>query len=135
MPFGEASKSPATTDKALPTNQGNVAGPEVAAAASSFCLCRMTPSKLELTRDPETVPRVGLAPDPWELSDRKYAQDDGRIGGRWDDRLSQFRTTYPAESLFACLVEPFAKLSPSPGLDEIITAIDDPGDHASIHAE
>ena len=95
----------------------------------------MTASALEITGDPGTVWRVGFAPDPWEWSDWKFAQDDGRFGGRWDDQLSQFRTTYTAESLFACLVELLAKLSPSPGLDEIIMAIDDPDHQASIYAE
>jgi hypothetical protein len=95
----------------------------------------MTPAELEITHDPGTVWRVGFAPDPWEWSDWKYAQDDGRFGGRWDDQLSQFRTTYTAESLFACLVELLAKLNPSPGLDEIVMAIDDPDDQASTYAD
>lgn len=95
----------------------------------------MTPPELEITHDPGTVWRIGFAPDPWEWSDWKYTQDDGRFGGRWDDQLGQFRTTYAAESLFACLVELLAKLSPSPGLDDIVMAIDDPDDQASTYAE
>lgn len=95
----------------------------------------MTSSDVKITGDPGRVWRVGFAPDPWEWSDWKFAQDDGRFGGRWDDQLSQFRTTYIAESLFACLVELLAKLSPSPGLDEIIMSIDDPDNQASTYAE
>ncbi len=92
----------------------------------------MTPAVLEITRDPGTIWRVGFVPDPWEWSDWKYAQDDGRFGGRWDDQLSQFRTIYAAESLYACLVELLAKLRPSPGIDDIVMAIEDPDDQASV---
>ena len=95
----------------------------------------MTPPALEITRDPGTVWRVGFAPDPWEWSDWRYAQDDGRFGGRWDDQLSQFRTIYTAESLYACLVELLAKLRPSPGVDELVLAIEDPDDQASLYPE
>jgi hypothetical protein len=93
----------------------------------------MTAAALHITRNPGTVWRVGFSPDPWEWSDWKFAQDDGRFGGRWDDQLSQFRTSYTAESLFACLVELLAKLRPSPGLEEIIMAIDGPDDQASSY--
>jgi hypothetical protein len=95
----------------------------------------MTPPALEVTRDPGTVWRVGFAPDPWEWSDWKYAQDDGRFGGRWDDQLSQFRTIYTAESLYACLVELLAKLRPCREIDEIVMAIEDPDGQALVYPE
>jgi hypothetical protein len=92
----------------------------------------MTPPALEITRDPGSVWRVGFSPDPWEWSDWKYAQEDGRFGGRWDDEQSQFRTIYAAESLYACLVELLAKLRPAPGIEDLVMAIDDPDDQTSL---
>lgn len=53
--------------------------------------------------------RVGFAPDPWAWTDWKYATDDGRFNGRWDDLHGQFRTAYVGNSLYACLIEVLAK--------------------------
>jgi len=95
----------------------------------------MSAPALEITSHPGTVWRVGFAPDPWDWSDWKYAHDDGRFGGRWDDQLGQFRTVYAAESLYACLIELLAKLRPSPGIDEVVMAIPDPDAQAELYPE
>lgn len=77
----------------------------------------MSASHLEVTSDPGAVWRVGFRPDPWVWSDWKYAQEDGRFGGRWDDEEARFRTIYTADSLYACLVELLAELRPHNGVD------------------
>ena len=74
-------------------------------------------------------------PDPWVWADWKFAQDDGRFGGRWDDQLSQFRTIYTADSLFACLVELLAKFRPSIEITDALLEIEDPDDQARVYSE
>jgi len=78
---------------------------------------------LPVSRDPGTVWRVGYAPSPWEWTDWKFANTDGRFDGRWDDPAGQYRTLYVAESAAACFIEVLAKFRPDPrvadGLDEI----------------
>jgi hypothetical protein len=95
----------------------------------------MSAPSLEITTNPGAVWRVGFAPDPWAWADWKYAQDDGRFGGRWDDQDSQFRTIYTADSLYACLVELLAKLRPAAEVETDIMAIDDPDGQADLHTE
>ncbi|MGD8195387.1 RES domain-containing protein [Herbiconiux sp. P18] len=53
--------------------------------------------------------RVGFKPHPWAWSDWKYATDDGRFNGRWDDIRGQFRTVYAGRTLYACLIEVLAQ--------------------------
>jgi len=95
----------------------------------------MSAPHLEMTGDPGTVWRVGFRPDPWTWSDWKYAQEDGRFGGRWDDEEAQFRTIYTAESLYACFVELLAKLRPHRSVDDAVMAIEDPDDQAAHYSE
>jgi hypothetical protein len=95
----------------------------------------MSTAALEITTNPGTVWRVGFAPDPWVWADWKYAQDDGRFGGRWDDQQAQFRTIYTADSLYACLVELLAKLRPAPDVEADIMNIDDPDDQTNLYTD
>lgn len=69
----------------------------------------MAVTDLVLRKDPGEVWRVGFRPNAWAWSDWKYAPDDGKFNGRWDDIHGQFRTVYAGESLFACLIEVLAK--------------------------
>ncbi|NQX34728.1 RES domain-containing protein [Herbiconiux sp. VKM Ac-2851] len=64
---------------------------------------------LALRDDPGQVWRVGFKPNPWAWSDWKYATDDGRFNGRWDDIRGQFRTVYDGQTLYACLIDVLAK--------------------------
>lgn len=69
-----------------------------------------------------SVFRVGHLPNPWLWTDWRYAEDNGRFGGRWDDSEGSFRVVYAGATLFACFVELLAKFRPDPGL---ITKLDD----------
>lgn len=89
----------------------------------------MSAPNLELTTDPGLVWHVGFRPDPWAWADRKYATDNGRFTGRWDDELGKFRTIYTGDSLYACLVEVLASLRPKRSVDDLVMAIDDEDSH------
>jgi hypothetical protein len=81
--------------------------------------------------NPGRVWRVGWEPDPWAWSDWKYASDEGRFDGRWDDEASTFRTVYAGSSLFACYLEILAKHRPDSAVDEALGEIaEDPADAA-----
>lgn len=95
----------------------------------------MSGPALEVTGDPGVVWRVGFQPDPWGWPDWKYAEEDGRFDGRWDDERRQFRTLYTAESLFACLVELLARLRPHPGVDGALLGIEDPDDQGALYTD
>lgn len=89
----------------------------------------MVEARLALTVDPGTVWRVGFRPQPWAWTDWKYATDQGRFNGRWDDINGQFRTVYAGESLFACLIEVFAKYRRDTHLAEALKdVLEDPAD-------
>jgi hypothetical protein len=74
-------------------------------------------------RDPGVVWRVGRVPDPWAWTDWKYAKDQGRFDGRWDDPDGQFRTAYACSNLYACLLEVLAKFRPHLTATAVLEAI------------
>ena len=78
---------------------------------------------LALRNDPGPVWRVGFRPNPWAWSDWKYATDEGRFNGRWDDIRGQFRTVYAGETLYACLIEVLAKYRRDAVLSTALDAI------------
>ena len=95
----------------------------------------MSRPSLELSGNPGTVWRVGFKPDPWAWPDWKYAQEDGRFGGRWDDERAQFRTIYTADSLYSCFIELLAKFRPHRDVDDAVMAIEDPDNQAARFPE
>lgn len=92
-------------------------------------------AELVIGSDPGQVWRIGFRPDPWAWSDWKYADGEGRFGGRWDDSRGQFRTLYTGVSLYACLVEVLAPLRPAPWVEDDIMGIDDPDDQGGVFTE
>jgi hypothetical protein len=68
---------------------------------------------------------VGFRPDPWAWADRRYATDNGRFKGRWDDQFGKFRTIYTGDSLYGCLVKVLASLRPKRSVDDLVMAIED----------
>lgn len=95
----------------------------------------MTSPDLEIAQASGLVWRVGYAPNLWEWSDWRFAQDNGRFDGRWDDEDGKFRTIYTAESLFACLVEVLAKFRPDPVIETELGEIEDPDDRSELYPE
>jgi hypothetical protein len=95
----------------------------------------MTSPSLAINVDTGRVWRVGFAPDPWKWADWKYAQDDGRFSGRWDDELGQFRTVYTADSLYSCLIERLAKFRPDVAVEEAVLAIEDPDGDGGLYPD
>ncbi|TFD50264.1 RES domain-containing protein [Cryobacterium frigoriphilum] len=78
---------------------------------------------------------MGFRPAPWAWSDWKYATDEGRFNGRWDDIAGQFRTVYAGASLFGCLVELLAKYRRDPSLvDALEEIVEDPADEIEFPA-
>ena len=95
----------------------------------------MSDASFILSADPGTVWRVGFRPEPWAWSDWRYASDEGRFNGRWDDINGQFRTVYAGDSLFACLIEVLAKYRVDPHLSGALEEIvEDAADTAEFPA-
>jgi hypothetical protein len=88
----------------------------------------MTTPDLTITGDPGRVWHVGFEPDPWAWAPWKYATDEGRFDGRWDDQAAAFRTLYTSDSLEGCLLELLARFRPSNVVLEALAAVvDDDG--------
>lgn len=86
---------------------------------------------LDYRSNPGRVWRVGWEPDPWAWIDWKWASDDGRFDGRWDDERARFRTVYAGESLLGCYLEVLAKHRPDvPMSDALAEIVEDPSDLA-----
>ncbi|RFA17725.1 RES domain-containing protein [Subtercola boreus] len=92
----------------------------------------MTPPQLERTTRAEKVWHVGFRPDVWAWSDWRYATDNGRFDGRWDDQDGNFRTIYTADSLYACLLEVLAKYRPARSVEDQVMAVDDRDGHGAL---
>ncbi|RFA06881.1 hypothetical protein B7R21_17930 [Subtercola boreus] len=95
----------------------------------------MTQPHLERTTRTEQVWHVGFRPDVWAWSDWRYATDNGRFDGRWDDQHGNFRTIYTADSLYACLLEVLAKYRPARSVEDQVAAIDDSDGHGALYPD
>ena len=85
------------------------------------------PVSLVIRQDPGLVWHVGFPPEVWGWTDWKFAAEDGRFDGRWDDINGQYRTIYAGSSLYACLVEVMAKYRPhQEAVDVLVTIETDP---------
>ncbi len=73
----------------------------------------ITTAHVAVEKDPGTVWRVGNGPDLWAWASWQFADDDGRMGGRWDDQNAQFRTLYTSQELVGCFLELVAQLQPA----------------------
>lgn len=85
--------------------------------------------------EPRQVWRVGRRPNPWGWTDWRYANDEGRFNGRWDDQLAEFRTLYVGETLLACLLEVLAQFRPDPATDAELAEIEDPEEEIESHPD
>ena len=75
---------------------------------------------------PDTVYRIGRAPDPWAWPDWRHATD-GTFGNRYDDPHSQYRVLYASTRRVGAFLETLARFRPDPAvLAEPIA--DDPRD-------
>lgn len=80
---------------------------------------------------PETVWRIGRAPDPWSWPDWSFAGPDGSFGNRFDDPLAVFRVLYASTQRLATFVECLAVFRPDPEVLAEYALIDsDPADSA-----
>jgi hypothetical protein len=84
---------------------------------------------------PGRVWRVGRRPNPWAWTDWRYANDEGRFNGRWDDQLAEFRTLYVGETLLACLLEVLAQFRPDPTTDTELDEIEDSAGELKDHPD
>lgn len=81
--------------------------------------------RLPVSGDPGEVWRVGYPPNPWEWTPWRYASDDGRFNGRWDDQNATFRTLYTSDSLMGCFLELLASARPNELAFTELAEIDD----------
>lgn len=88
---------------------------------------------LDYRKNPGSVWRVGWEIDPWEWIDWRWATDDGRFNGRWDDQRARFRTIYAGNSLLGCYLELLAALRPDTVVVDALEEITDEATNAPAH--
>jgi hypothetical protein len=64
---------------------------------------------------PESVHRIGRAPDPWAWPDWRHASD-GTFGNRYDDPQGQYRVLYASSQRIGAFLETLARFRADPAL-------------------